>query len=96
MEIVAKISIFICLFSIQMLIRNNVVYRYKMMWIDMATAAGHWDIAKGNYDNATSYLKILDEVSYQEMAWKFWRHPRSFMNEDRLKPWEVEDGNKHV
>lgn len=69
------IYLLICLFSLLLLIRNQEVFNYRRKVINYVYCGSDWQ----------KKVEIFDEVSYQEMFWKFWKSVESFFP----KEWDI-------
>jgi hypothetical protein len=83
------VNIGLIAFSIMMLIRNNLIYRYRSKIIDsniiilgeMIEASNNKDFERRNilqeeYEKGNKFYQSLP--SYNEMMWKFWKPLRSW------------------
>ena len=63
-------------FCLMTLIRNNMVYRYRISMLNRI-----FDATRGT-ENFDKYIEIYKSVSYHEMLYKFWKSFDSFYPEE--------------
>lgn len=80
--IVLTIGTLLVLFCIFILIRNQKVYQYKIKIVEFVYEKSIEDANKGK-ESQWRWEK-LDEVSYHEMMYKFWKPLDSFYKDKRF------------
>ena len=76
------ILLFLFLFCLYVLCRNEKVFRYRKALLDSIEQRNRAEIDKGIYDRWRRRYDLFDQVEYETMLYRFWRPIDSFYDVD--------------